>query len=236
MCTISKDWDRNRLLKALTPATRSKLQIEAVQEMLALKTVLYVEDERPKQTFFPLTGLASVVAVTADGRTSEVGFIGCEGLSGAYHLLGTAAVPNRCFVQIKGDFLRIPFSSVRQIYETSEEFRRRVHQFVQVDSLIVSQMAGCNQMHQIEPRLARWLLMADDRQKSDTLAITHDILSEMVAATRSTVTQICVGFKRKGLIRYSRGEMTIADRRGLESLACDCYRIARRLFTSLYQR
>jgi CRP-like cAMP-binding protein len=107
--------------------------------------------------------VASVVALTDKGETSEVGFIGCEGVTAAYHLLGPAKVSTRCFVQIEGTFLRVPFPDLRELYETSANLRARLHEFVQADSLSVSQMAGCNQMHPMIKRLARWLLMADDR-------------------------------------------------------------------------
>jgi CRP-like cAMP-binding protein len=227
-------WRRNRLLSALSPEGRELVMTRAVEQTMQLKTVLYAEYETPRLAYFPLSGVASVVALTAEGQTSEVGFVGCEGVVGAYHLLGPASVPTRCFVQIEGDFIRVPFADLRSAYLSSDEIRTRLHEFIQADSLSVSQIAGCNQMHQIGPRLARWLLMADDRHKSDTLGVTHDILAEMIASRRTTITKISLGLKRRGLVTYSRGQIKILDRAGLERAACDCYNIAKKLFTDLY--
>ena len=229
-------WQSNRLLSALSEGTRKGLLERAVAQSMQLKTVLYAEYEPPPLAYFPLTGVASVVALTAEGRSSEVGFIGCEGVTGAYHLLGPAEVPTRCFVQIEGSFLRVPFSDVRAAYDKSSEFRSRLHEFVQADSLIVSQIAGCNQMHELGPRLARWLLMADERHKSDTLGVTHEILAEMVAAQRATVTTAMGKFKRQRLTSSKRGQVTILDKKGLQSAACDCYRTASKLFKDLYRK
>ena len=97
-------WQSNRLLSALSEETRKGLLERAVAQSMQLKTVLYAEYEPPPLAYFPLTGVASVVALTAEGRSSEVGFIGCDGVTGAYHLLGPAEVPTRCFVQIEGSF------------------------------------------------------------------------------------------------------------------------------------
>jgi CRP-like cAMP-binding protein len=235
MQELKPAWHGNRLLSALSEETRKDLLGRSVAQAMHLKTVLYAEDETPPFAYFPLSGVASVVALTPEGRSSEVGFIGCEGVTGAYHLLGPAEVPTRCFVQIEGDFLRVPFSDLRTAYENSSEFRSRFHQFIQADSLIVSQMAGCNQMHALAPRLARWLLMADERHKADTLGVTHEILAEMIAAQRATVTIALGKFKKNGLISYSRGEVIITDKKGLEDAACDCYVTERKLFRGLYR-
>jgi CRP-like cAMP-binding protein len=228
-------WQRNRLLSALSPESRGLLLARAVEQTMQLKTILYAEYETPRLAYFPLSGVASVVALTPQGQTSEVGFVGSEGVIGGYHLLGPAEVPTRCFVQITGDFLRIPFADLRSAYDSSAEIRRRVHEFIQADSLSVSQIAGCNQMHQLAPRLARWLLMADDRHKCDTLGVTHDILAEMIASRRTTITKISLKLKEQGLIDYSRGQVKILDRVGLEGAACPCYKITKILFNGLYR-
>jgi CRP-like cAMP-binding protein len=204
-------------------------------ECLMPKTSLFVEYEAPAYAYFPLDGVASVVAMTSDRNTVEVGFAGHEGVIGAYHLLGPAKVPTRCFVQIRDAFLRIPFSDLKAANGSSEEIRSRVLEFIQVDSLSVSQMAACNQIHDLETRLARSLLMATDRHKSYTLSVTHEILAEMIGARRSTVTVIAGGLQKKGLIRYSRGALEVLDPHGLDLVACHCYQVSKGLFNSLYE-
>ena len=226
---------RNRFLASLSVSACTSLLLHAVELTLQLKTDFYVEGETPRFAFFPLSGVASVVALTADGESAEVGFIGCEGLTGAYHLLGPAPITNRCFVQIEGDFLRLPFSDLRSAYSASEEVRRRVLEFVQVDALNLSQLSGCNQLHSAVPRLARWLLMAADRHGSESFLVTHEILAEMIAARRTTVTKIAGQFKTEGLISYNRGHVVILDRRKLEQTACACYEITRTTLRALYQ-
>lgn len=214
--------------------SRKSLLADALVQTLELKTVLFVEDENPKYAYFPTSGVASVVALTTTGQTSEVGFTGCEGVVGAYHLLGPAKVSLRCFVQIEGDFIRVPFVSLRTAYAESKDVHARILEFIQADCITVSQMAGCNQMHETRQRLARWLLMADDRHGAKTLGVTHEILAEMVAASRSTVTVLSGVMKRRGLISYTRGTLKIVNRPRLEEMACDCYGIAKQLFNDLY--
>ena len=225
----------NRLLSALGADSQKLLLARASEERLHLKTTLYAEYEMPRFAYFPLTAVASVVALTAQGESSEVGFIGCEGVVGAYHLLGPAPVPTRCFIQIEGRALRIPFADLRGAYESSLEVRTRMHEFLQADFLSVSQMAGCNQMHDLTQRLSRWLLMAFDRHKSDTLTVTQDILAEMVAARRTSITALTTELRRQKLISTTRGQLTILDRKGLEEITCDCYSVAQTLFSDLYK-
>ena len=225
----------NRFLDSISDQSYTLLSPHMVSQAMKLKSVLFAEYERPSFAYFPLDGVASVVALAKAGESAEVGFIGCEGIVGAYHLLGPAKVPTRCFVQIEGDFLRIPFTELLSAYGSTPEIRTRVHEFIQADSLSVSQMAGCNQMHDHGTRLARWLLMAMDRHGSETLAVTHEILAEMIGARRTTVTVIVGSLQRRGLIRCERRRLSILDRKGLENAACDCYGIARNLFDGLYQ-
>ena len=224
----------NRLLDSLSRAGSELLMSRATEQVMALKAVLYAEYERPAYAYLPLTGVASVVAITSKGESAEAGFIGCEGMVGATHVLGPARVPTRCFVQIEGLFLRIPFADLVAAHRASEELRSRMSEFIQVDMLTLSQMAGCNQMHGHEARLARWLLMAADRSKSVNLAVTHEIMAEMIGARRTTVSLIAAKLQRHGLIAYKRGLVDILDRKGLEHVACECYGIAKALFQGLY--
>jgi hypothetical protein len=138
-------------------------------------------------------------------------------------------------MQLEGKGLRIPFSQLKQLYRTSEEIRDRLLEFVQEQALTVNQIAGCNRLHEAEERLARWLLMAQDRTQSDILNFTQEFLAMMLGARRTTVTLIAGSLQRANLIEYSRGRVKILNRENLESAACDCYKITQDLLANLYR-
>ncbi len=224
----------NRLLNALSVEAREYLVSRSVSVELPQKTSLYEADETPSHAYFMSSGMASIVTSMEDGGTAEVGIVGYEGLVGGLHILGPAKVSTRGFIQLEGAALKIPLPELRKAFRTSEEIRDRMLEFYQEQALMVSQVAGCNRLHDAEERLARWLLMAQDRAQSDVLNFTQEFLGMMLGSRRTTVTVIASALQRAGLIGYSRGRVTILDRENLESAACDCYKITRDLFTNLY--
>ena len=226
----------NRLLSALSPQAAELLTSRCTPVSLPLRTSLYEPDEPLPHAYFMTSGIASVVTPMLDGGTAEVEVVGREGIVGSFHLLGSAPVSTSCFVQIAGTGLRIRFADLRAAFKTSEEIRGRILEFVQQQALTVSQMAGCNRLHEAEARLARWLLMAQDRTGDEVLGLTQEFLAEMLGAQRTTVTLIAGSLQRIGLIQYKQGEVRIVDRERLESAACDCYRIAKQLHANLYSK
>jgi CRP-like cAMP-binding protein len=171
----------------------------------------------------------------SDGATAEVSFIGREGVVGAFHLLGRAEVPTNCFVQMEGAALRISTAHLKEAFESSEEVRERVLEAVQEQALTIGQISACNRLHESQERLARWLLMAQDRTQTDVLNITQEFLAEMLGARRTTVTMVASALQRSGLIEYRRGQVKILDRTNLEAAACDCYKVIKRVYDSLYR-
>ncbi len=139
-------------------------------------------------------------------------------------------------MQLDGTALRIPLQELRKVFRSSEEVRSRILEFVQEQALSVSQVAGCNRLHEAEARLARWLLMARDRTQSDLLHFTQEFLAMMLGAQRTTVTMVAGGLQRSGLIEYHRGQVKILDRQNLEDAACDCYQITKNLYQNLYKK
>ena len=182
------------------------------------------------------SGIASVVAMMENGGMAEVGLIGREGVVGSFHLLGPAKVSTSCFIQLEATALRIRFPDLMDVFRTNEEIRDRVLEFVQEQAVSLSQLAGCNRLHENEERLARWLLMAQDRTQTDTLNFTQEFLGMMLGARRTTVTLIAGVLQRGGLIRYQRGRVRILDRAHLEAASCDCYKITKELYTRLYRQ
>ena len=181
------------------------------------------------------SGLTSVVVSTPEGATAEVQLIGNEGAVGCIYLLGPATVSTNSFVQIEGTALRIPYANLKAAFHGSEQIRGRILEYVQEQILTVSQIAACNGLHEAEERLARWLLMAQDRNQSDILNFTQEFLGMMLGARRTTVSLVAGTLQRAGLIEYSRGKVKILNREGLEDTACDCYRITKELHANLYR-
>jgi CRP-like cAMP-binding protein len=137
-------------------------------------------------------------------------------------------------MQLDGTALRIPLSALLEAFRSSEEIRDRILEVVQQQALSVSQIAGCNRLHGAEERLARWLLMVQDRIESDVLDLTQEFLAEMLGAQRTTVTMVAGALQESGLIEYRRGHVRIVNRPLLEEAACDCYQVVRRLHQNLY--
>jgi CRP-like cAMP-binding protein len=226
----------NLLLDALSPACREALLTHCVEVDLPLRKSLYEAGDTPRYAYFITSGIASVVASMEDGSTAEVGLIGREGLVGSFHLLGPAPVSTTCFIQLNATALRIPYSEMIGAFRANEEIRDRVLEFVQEQAVSLSQLAGCNRLHENEERLSRWLLMAQDRTQSDVLLFTQEFLAMMLGARRTTVTVIAGILQRSGLIEYQRGRVKIINRDNLEAAACDCYQITKELYAGLYRK
>ncbi len=224
----------NLFLESLSRESRDSLVRLCAEVDLPLRKSLYEPGIVPQYAYFMTSGIASVVAMMENGGMAEVGLIGREGVVGSFHLLGPAKVSTSCFIQLEATALRIRFADLLNIFRTNEEVRERVLEFVQEQAVSLSQLAGCNRLHDNEERLARWLLMAQDRTQSETLNFTQEFLAMMLGARRTTVTLMAGVLQRRGLIKYQRGRVKILDRAALEAASCDCYQITKELYASLY--
>jgi CRP-like cAMP-binding protein len=180
------------------------------------------------------SGMTSVVTFMSDGIGAEVGIIGHEGVVEAIHLLGAASAPTTAFIQSEGTALRMPFAELQQLFLAHAPLSQRILEFVQSQGFTLSQLAACHGLHEIEERLARWLLMVRDRLESDRFELTQEFLAEMLGARRTSVTLAAGTLQRSGLIKYSRGRIQVIDGDGLEKAACECYPIVRNLVSRLY--
>ena len=226
----------NILIEALPPASKRKLLESLKRVTVPIRTSLYEPGETPKYAHFLTSGIASIVTSMSNGDTTEVGTIGREGVPQATHLLGTAPAPTRCFMQISGTALRMEFRAFEQLFNDDEHIRRIALVYAQYQSLLLSQLAGCNRLHGVEDRLARWLLMVQDRTAANLLKLTQEFLAQMIGSQRTTVSAVAGALQARGLIDYSRGNVRVLDRTGLENAACECYPITRQLLVSLYSR
>jgi CRP-like cAMP-binding protein len=229
------DENNNLFLSSLSSSARERLISESTEVELPLRMVLYEAEEMPKYAYFITSGIASIVTAMPDGGTAEVGLIGPEGLVGSFHLLGPGRSTTECFIQLEATALRIPLRRLEMEFRASEEIRDRVLEFVQNQALSLGQLAGCHRLHEAEERLARWLLMAQDRVQSDDLNFTQEFLAMMLGSRRTTVTAVAGELQRKGLIDYRRGRVRILNRKALEEAACDCYQIIQQLYLNLYK-
>ena len=226
----------NLLLASLSPRSREWLVTRSTAVSLPVRSSLYIAESTPEFAYFITSGIASVVVAMSDGKTAEVGVIGHEGVVGSFHILGPGMASTDCFVQVTATALRIRLSDLRAAFRSSEEIRERLLEFVQEQSLSLGQVAGCHRLHAQGERLARWILMVQDRTQSDRLEITQEFLAQMLGAKRTTVTVVASLMQREGLIHYTRGHIHILDRPGLEGAACSCYPVLRELLSGLYDQ
>ena len=190
--------------------------------------ILHEAHEVLHYAYFPNDGLLSLVVVFAEGKTVEAGIVGKEGVVGLPALAGLSRSPLREVVQITGGGLRIALSTLRELMATAPQLRYQLERFSVLLGLQVAQTAGCNRLHDVEQRLARWLLMAQDRVSTATLPITHDFLATMLGTDRPSVSLAAGVLQKAKVIEYNRGSVRIVNRAELERISCECYSVIQR--------
>jgi CRP-like cAMP-binding protein len=223
----------NRLLSALPEKDLRYFSGEGNLVSFPARQVIYEEGASFDYAYFIEEGLISNLKLMRDGGTAEIGIIGTEGMAGFPALLGAKASGQHVMVQVPTTALRVNVAACRDAFEQSAGVRRVIHRFTVAFLDLSAQTAACNRLHSIERRLARWLLMARDRLRSDRLQLTHEFLASMLGVHRGGVTQAAGELQRSGLIRYQRGQVDILDRGGLEATACECYQADRNRFEIL---
>lgn len=225
--------ERNRLLRILTPEDYASLLPHLRRVPLNLRDVLAEADEAFRHVYFIESGVASIVN-DIDGGTVEVGTVGNEGMAGLTVFLDADVSASRTFVQVAGEAKRIPAAVFAKATKERPTLRRIMNRYTQAFLVQVSQTAACNRVHKLEERCARWLLMTHDRvDGSDSFSITHQFLAFMLGVRRSGVTIAAGELQEAGLIRYTRGTVTVTDRTGLEEASCSCYGIVKEHFDRL---
>jgi CRP-like cAMP-binding protein len=185
------------------------------------------EAGKVEHAYFPNRGLISLVVVMKDGRTAEAGIVGNEGFTGTPAAVGLSRTTLQAVVQITGDGFRVEFGALQNTLESAPHLRLLLTRYAVVQSMQVAQTAACNRLHNVEQRLARWLLMTQDRVHSGALPITHDFLATMLGTDRPTVSSTAGTLQRKEIIEYTRGAVKIVNRKKLEDSACECYGVIR---------
>jgi len=213
----------NLLLLSISDSDYSSLRPHLQYVRLPAHLVLHEAGGKLESAYFPNRGLISLVVIMKDGRTVEAGVVGNEGFTGISVAVGLSRSPLRAVVQITGDGFRVEVGALRKTLEATPHLQLMLSRCAVVQGMQVAQTAACNRLHDIKQRLARWLLMTQDRVGSMSLHITHDFLATMLGTDRSTVSLAAGVLQRKKLIEYTRGAVKIVNRRKLEDSACECY-------------
>lgn len=219
----------NELLQRLPRVYRQALIASMEEVSLPVSTILFEPGRVPTHAHFVLSGSISVVDSFQSGDGVEIFSVGREGLVEATHLLGQSASPARAVVQIEGRAIRCRLGELQLQFTEYRPLQSVVLAYVQRRSFILEQLSACNRHHEVDQRIARWLLMMQDRLGAQNFPITQDVLAELLGTRRTTVTRAARRLRHEGVISYSRGDMKVLNRRGLERKACECYAIVRRL-------
>ena len=223
----------NAILQGLEERVASTILERGDVVTLAYRQHIYDAEQTIREVYFPLDCVLSFVTRMKDGRQIEVGTIGREGLSAYPLLLGASSLANDCYCQVGGDAIRVDAEVFRGLFSANAGFRAVLNRYLQAYVDVLGQLAACNRLHTVYQRCARWLLMTHDRVSGDEIGLTHKALATMLGTGRSDVTLAATALQQSGYIRYCRGSLTILDRRGLETAACECYEIARQQFCAL---
>ncbi len=224
---ILNDVPRNRLLAALPREELEQILPMLTHVDLPVGMTIYEPQVCIEHVYFVLEGIISMVSEMREG-TVEVGTVGCEGMTGLPIALSADTMPSRAFVQVPGEALMMHADDLRRAMDDSPTLRRLVHRYVLALFDQTAQHAACNRLHALEERCARWLLMTHDRVSGDVLHLKQQFLAEMLGVHRPAVTLAAGALQKAGIIRYSRGRVTVLDRPALENAACECYRIVTR--------
>ena len=223
----------NHLIELLPQKDRKRLLAACEPVELVLSEVLCEPGTPSRHVYFPTDGFISLVALVEGSPGVEVGLVGREGMLGAQLALGVTEAPWRALVQGTGAALRLGMAAFKRELAQSPALQRGLRRYLYVLMAQQAASAGCLRFHLIGQRLARWLLMSQDRAHSDSFHVTHEFLAYMLGMRRVGVTTAASVLQRAGLIEYHRGELKVLDRPGLEAAACGCYAADRKTYADL---
>ncbi|WP_436292126.1 MULTISPECIES: Crp/Fnr family transcriptional regulator [unclassified Variovorax] len=223
----------NHLIELLSRSDRQSLLAICEPVQLVLAEVMCEPGEPTRHVYFPVDGFISVIA-RIDGHPGlEVGMVGREGMLGTQLALGVATTPLHAVVQGPGAAWRIAAPDFQRELARNAGLQRGLHRYIHVLMSQLADSAACLRFHLIGPRLARWLLMSQDRAHSDSFRVTQEFLAYMLGVRRVGITEAAGALQRDGLIQYSRGDLKVLDRPGLEAMACACYAADKRAYAEL---
>lgn len=229
----SESPSQNHLLAALPAEELERLRPMLELRPMPLGHVLYESGSELGHVYFPTTAIVSLLYVMADGSSAEIAIVGNEGIVGVALFMGGETTPSRGVVQSAGQAYRMPGKYLKEEFFRAGPFQRLLLRYTQALITQMSQTAVCNRHHSLEQQLCRWLLMSLDRLPSNELAMTQELIANMLGVRREGVTESGGKLQKLGLIKYNRGHITVIDRPGLESQACECYAVVKTEFDRL---
>ncbi len=219
----SPQMSANQLLMALPPGEYERLIPYLEPVSLVLGQIIYEPKQSIKEVYFPTEAMISLVSMMKDGSTTEIGLVGNQGMVGIPVFLGGNISTNRAIVQVEGNALKMDASILKSEFERGKQLQAKLLLYTQARLTQISQIAACKSHHLIEERLARWLLSVHDCVSMPELPLTQKFISEILGVRRASVTEAAIALQKAGLISYSRGQITILNRKELEQAACECY-------------
>jgi len=227
-----RDPKLNNLLSALPPEDWERWQELLEHVEMPLGQVLYESGGTLSHVYFPTTAIVSLLYVMENGASAEIAVVGCEGIVGVSLFMGGESTPSRAVVQSAGWGYRLKAHVIKT------EFKRApvLHLLLRYTQALITQMAqtaACNRHHSLDQQLCRWLLISLDRLEGSELVMTQELIANMLGVRREGVTEGALKLQRAGLITYSRGRITVLDRKGIEKLACECYGVVKREYDRL---
>jgi CRP-like cAMP-binding protein len=224
---------QNLLIAALPAADRERLlpQLELVP--LPLGWAVYESGDAQGYVYFPTTAIVSLLYVMEDGSSAEIAIVGDEGVVGIALFMGGESTPSRAVVQSAGYGYRLRASVLKNEFGQGGELQHLLLRYTQALITQMAQTAVCNRHHAVEQQLCRWLLLSLDRLPSNELTMTQELIANMLGVRREGVTEAAGKLQASGLIKYSRGKVTVLDRPKLEARVCECYGVVKREYDRL---
>jgi len=224
---------QNSLLAALSAPEQERLfpQLELVP--MPLGKVLYESGNQLGHVYFPADCIVSLLYVMEDGASAEIAVVGNEGLVGVALFMGGETTPSRAVVQSAGFAYRLPGASIKLEFNRGGAMQELMLRYTQALLTQMAQTAVCNRHHSVDQQLCRWLLLSLDRLHSNELKMTQELIANMLGVRREGVTEAAGNLQNAGLIRYSRGRITVLDRPKLEERVCECYAVVKKEFSRL---
>ncbi|HEX6717600.1 MAG TPA: Crp/Fnr family transcriptional regulator [Pyrinomonadaceae bacterium] len=217
----------NKILEALPQSEFRRLVEQLERVHLDKGEVIYVAGDTIRYAYFPLNGLLSLVSTTETGASMELASVGNEGIVGHTVINKTAVIPYDVTAPVATDAWRIKMETLQEEFDKGEALHDLMLAYVNMLMAQISQSSVCHRFHTVEEALSGWLLVVQDRVNSDTLNLTHEVISNALGVPRTGVTVAAGSLQKAGLIRYSRGKIVILDPAKLEEKSCECYRIIR---------
>jgi CRP-like cAMP-binding protein len=226
---VTQKTSTNVLLASMPRRAYLRMHDQSEQVELTYSQILYEPGQTIRQVYFPINCLVSLLTAVDKQRTLEVGMVGNEGMVGVSMAFGVGVSAVRALVQGTGMAMSMSATRFRAEFKSNPHLQRSLFRYNHLLMAQISQTAACNRFHDAQERLARWLLMTSDRLHTNEFTLTHEFLGHMLGIRRVGVTNAAGGLQQRGLIEYSRGNIRILNRKGLEGAACACYRIVKDL-------